>query len=318
MNRTRLTLVIGFALAALLSTRQVLNKLHLTNGGTLPTDQKQASDRAPTSERRTTSPTNRPGLRLENYPSLSPIVAAHLSNSWRLPFGIQLQDVISTREADILELLAGQGSPSNRVAHLSILGAIGGDQTASRLVKMLLEEFAGQTLDDNDCAAIQNAIFALGCISPRSEVAKEFLENATSESYWSPRRSWRSNNSVRFPDDQLNVQLAQESLIALGVGGQESALLLAEQIRLSTAEEKAQWASTVVDAMFYFDRAKIQKGPVLPEQGEDVANEFMRWATTEKEDDEGRGRRRRRKSSQWPTAPTDAPPPPHVQVHPCT
>ncbi len=209
-------------------------------------------------------------------------IASAFSNSWRIPFGITEADVHSVTEGAILSSLAIQTSPSNRVAHLSILGAIGGDQTASRLVKMLLEEFAGQTLDDNDCAAIQNAIFALGCISPRSEVAREFLENATSESYWSQRRSWRSNNSVRFQDDQLNVQLAQESLIALGVGGQESAVLLAEQIRLSTAEEKARWASTVVDAMFYFDRAKIQKGPVLPEQGEDVANEFMRWATTEK------------------------------------
>lgn len=69
-------------------------------------------------------------------------ISRALSNSWRPPNGIPERDVLSAREKDILQLLLAQGSPSNRVAHLSILESVGGDSSATALIHMLTDEFS--------------------------------------------------------------------------------------------------------------------------------------------------------------------------------
>jgi hypothetical protein len=213
---------------------------------------------------------------------LPPAIAKALSNSWRIPFGITEADVHSVTEGAILSSLAIQSSPSNRVAHLSILDEIGGDQSAAALIHMLTDEFTGGVLSVRDYYAMIDAVYSLGCISARSALAKEFLERAITEEFWTQNRGWLLAPQSPQSDDAMNFWLATECLKSLGVGGHDEALKLAEQFRESSFEVQAKWSSAVVDTMFFLDRAKLKPGPRLPEDGEAMVAEFFKWGETER------------------------------------
>jgi hypothetical protein len=214
-------------------------------------------------------------------PELPPAIASALSTSWRIPVGITEQDLESVDEQTILRHFDAQSKLTNRLSHLVILDAIGSDLSVRRIISMLSDEFSGQKLTEDDFYAMRCAIFTLGYISARSALAKDFLEQAIHEDFWAQSRTWQVKRRPELSEAELRLKLAQECLIALGAGGHEESVRLSELFRGSTFETQKEWASTVVDAMFYFDRSKSRKGPVLPENGEDVANDFVRWATTE-------------------------------------
>jgi hypothetical protein len=215
-------------------------------------------------------------------PELPPAIASALSTSWRIPVGITLQDLESVDEQAILRHFNAQAKPTNRLSHLVILNAIGSDLSVQRIISMLSDEFSGQKLTDDDLFAMRSAILSLGYISARSAQAKEFLERSVHEDSWAQTRAWQVERQPALLDAELNLKLAQECLVALGAGGHEESLQFAELLRGSTLESQKRWGSTVVDAMFYLDRARNQKRKILPELGEDFMRDFVNWAESER------------------------------------
>ncbi len=212
----------------------------------------------------------------------SAAIVGALSKSWRIPVGITLQDLESVDEQAILRHFNAQAKPTNRLSHLVILNAIGSDLSVQRIISMLSDEFSGQKLTDDDLFAMRSAILSLGYISARSAQAKEFLERSVHEDFWAQTRAWQVERQPELLDAELNLKLAQECLVALGAGGHEESLQFAELLRGSTLESQKRWGSTVVDAMFYLDRARNQKRKILPELGEDFMRDFVNWAESDR------------------------------------
>lgn len=208
-------------------------------------------------------------------------ISSALSNSWRIPVGIERKDLESVDEATILAQLEKQTSPSNRTAIVSILAAIGGDQSAKRLILMATDEFTGQVLAEADRVAMVNTAFALGAISIRSPIAKNFLLTAASESFWSQNRSWYVNLQNPESETYMDLWLARTCLKAIGSGGHEETHEIVQRILNLPIGEQQKWADSIVDAMFYLDRSKNRNGPHLPESGEDVVTDFIRWTKTD-------------------------------------
>lgn len=208
-------------------------------------------------------------------------VAKALSNRWHTPIGLTATDLNEVSEATILAQLEKQTSPSNRTAIVSILAAIGGDQSAKRLISMTTDEFTGQVLAEADRVAMVNTAFALGAISIRSPIAKNFLLTAASESFWSQNRSWYVNLQNPESETYMDLWLARTCLKAIGSGGHEETHEIVQRILNQPIGEQQKWADSIVDAMFYLDRSKTRNGPHLPESGEDVVTDFIRWTKTD-------------------------------------
>lgn len=282
-KRFRITLLLATTLVALVTLAVTFRNAHESSPGGHVAGEATISDTNAASHITARKPTSLTVDSLSPELSILPgSISRALSNSWKLPTGIPERDVLSAREKDILQLLLAQGSPSNRVAHLSILEAVGGDSSATALIHMLTDEFSGGVLSIRDYYSMVDAVYSLGCISTRSARAKGFLEQAISEDFWAQKRKWFIAPQNHFEDTDMNFWLARESLKALAVGGHEEVLILAQQVRESPFQTQKKWAGTVVDTIFLFDRSKLRSGPFLPEDGEKLAPAFEQWGETER------------------------------------
>jgi hypothetical protein len=213
---------------------------------------------------------------------LPPAISNALSNSWKIPHQLDDSSIGLVSEEVVLRSFSEHSSPSNRFAHLSFLGTLGGDAAASRLIRMMTDEFAGTEFKKDDYLAMVRAIVALGCISSRSAFAKEFLENAVSEDYWAIHRTWSVNPESPNPEHQMNAWLARECLKALGIGGNDAAVAaVIQRIQNLPIEEQRAWSGAVVDTYFNLDRAKQRKRTVLLTEAEDLLKEYTAWMETE-------------------------------------
>lgn len=245
---------------------------HFTENSTL---QSPISNRYPPSETAITQ-------ERISFAALPPRVTDALSNSWKIPHQLDDSSIGLVSEEVVLRSFSEHSSPSNRFAHLSFLGTLGGDAAASRLIRMMTDEFAGTEFKKDDYLAMVRAIVALGCISSRSAFAKEFLENAVSEDYWAIHRTWSANPESPNPEHQMNAWLARECLKALGIGGNDAAVAaVIQRIQNLPIEEQREWSGAVVDTHFNLDRAKQRKRTVLLTEAEDLLKEYAAWMETE-------------------------------------
>lgn len=217
-----------------------------------------------------------------DHPRLPVEIEVALSNSWKVPHQLDDSSIGLVSEEVVLRSFSEHSSPSNRFAHLSFLGTLGGDAAASRLIRMMTDEFAGTEFKKDDYLAMVRAIVAMGCISSRSAFAKEFLEAAVSEDYWAIHRTWSVHPESSNPEHDMNAWLARECLKALGIGGNDAAVAtVIRRIQNLPIEEQREWSGAVVDTHFNLDRAKQRKRTVLLTEAEDLLKEYAAWMETE-------------------------------------
>lgn len=203
------------------------------------------------------------------------------SKKWLIPELSDVAGISPDQEGQFLKLLLDEKALTNKVAYISILGSIGGDQSASILVGMVVGDYSGLLLSRAERNVMVRAIYSLGCISVRSRLAADFLEKASHEEFWVENRKWQPKDYQTSIEHRADLIMAGECLKAMAIGGNEVVEQRITAIRDSDLAFQRRWSGTVVDADYYMAMAKqvpaIPFSLVHPEQ---TMEKFLRWVAS--------------------------------------
>ncbi len=149
------------------------------------------------------------------------IAARIASRKWLIPELSDVAGISPDQEGQFLKLLLDEKALTNKVAYLSIIGSIGGDQSASILVGLVVDDYSGLLLSRAEQNVMGRAIISLGCISERSRSAADFLEKASHEEFWVENRKWKPAEYQTSFDHRTDLVLAGDCLKAMAIGGNE-------------------------------------------------------------------------------------------------
>ena len=209
------------------------------------------------------------------------IAARIASKKWLIPELSDVAGISPDQEGQFLKLLLDEKALTNKVAYLSIIGSIGGDQSASILMGMIVDDYSELLLSRAEQNVMIREIISLGCISERSRSAADFLEKASHEEFWVENRKWKPADYQTSFDHRTDLVLAGECLKAMAIGGNEMVEQKIAAIRDSELAFQRKWDGAAVDAAYYLDMAK-ERGAVPfslvdPEQ---ILEGFFRWVAS--------------------------------------
>lgn len=206
------------------------------------------------------------------------IAARIASKKGLIPELTDVAGISPDQEGQFLKLLLDEKALTNKVAYLSIIGSIGGDQSASILMGMIVDDYSGLHLSRAEQNVMIRAIISLGCISERSRLAADFLEKASHEEFWVENRKWKPADYQTSFDDRTDLILAGDCLTAMAIGGNEMVEKRIAAIRDSDLAFQRKWVGAAVDAAYYL--AMVKEGGTVPfslVHPEQTLEGFVRW-----------------------------------------
>ncbi len=211
------------------------------------------------------------------------IAARIASKKWLIPELSDVAGISPDQEGQFLKLLLDEKVLTNKVAYLSIIGSIGGDQSASILIGMIVDDYNGLLFSRAEQNVMGRAIITLGCISVRSRSAADFLEKASHEEFWVENRKWKPADYQTSFDHRTDLVLAGDCLKAMAIGGNELVEKRIATIKDSDLAFQQKWSGTVVEAAFHLDMAKqVPSIPVSLVHPEKTMEKFVRWVASER------------------------------------
>ena len=189
-----------------------------------------------------------------------------------------VQTLVPEDEDELLTLFHAQSALRDRVQYMRMMVQCGGDKSALALINTIKSQkgiFQTPDIDEN-YDALHVCIYELGAISTRSEIARQFLGEATDEEYWKLNRQ---HTVTDYIDPHENRYLASEAIKALARGGHPEAMELINTMRQWEPHRARLWAGALVDAVFEYEMAR--RGYSVKLSFIDSMREFQAWKKTD-------------------------------------
>jgi len=189
-----------------------------------------------------------------------------------------VQTLVPEDEDELLTLFHAQSALRDRVQYMRMMVQCGGDKSALALINTIKSQkgiFQTPDIDEN-YDALHVCIYELGAISTRSEIARQFLGEATDEEYWKLNRQ---HTVTDYIEPHENRYLASEAIKALARGGHPEAMKLINTMRQWEPHRARLWAGALVDAVFEYEMAR--RGYSVKLSFIDSMREFQAWKKTD-------------------------------------
>ena len=189
-----------------------------------------------------------------------------------------VQTLVPEDEDELLTLFHAQSALRDRVQYMRMMVQCGGDKSALALINTIKSQkgiFQTPDIDEN-YDALHVCIYELGAISTRSEIARQFLGEATDEEYWKLNRQ---HTVTDYIEPHENRYLASEAIKALARGGHPEAMELINTMRQWEPNRAKLWAGALVDAVFEYEMAG--RGYSVKLSFIDSMMEFQAWKKTD-------------------------------------
>jgi hypothetical protein len=189
-----------------------------------------------------------------------------------------VQTLVPEDEDELLTLFHAQSALRDRVQYMRMMVQCGGDKSALALINTIKSQkgiFQTPDIDEN-YDALHVCIYELGAISTRSEIARQFLGEATDEEYWKLNRQ---HTVTDYIEPHENRYLASEAIKALARGGHPEAMELINTMRQWEPHRARLWAGALVDAVFEYEMAG--RGYSVKLSFIDSMMEFQAWKKTD-------------------------------------
>jgi len=176
-------------------------------------------------------------------------------NKTRYP-GMAVAELLRPEDEDELVTLFHEESLiRNRIAYMVMMTRHGGDKSAQAMIDMVKSEkrFFKDPPNDDDHETLHRAVFFLGPIAVRSEMAREFLKEACDIEYWKLHRQYSVVERVEPHEDRY---LAEAALSGLALSGLPEAMEVINSMKQWDRDRVNPWAGTLGDAAKYFDHSK--------------------------------------------------------------
>jgi hypothetical protein len=163
-------------------------------------------------------------------------------------------------EVDLVKCFHQENLIRDRLAYMVMMTKHGGDNSAVAIMDMVKDQngrFDGPDVDDN-YTALHHGLVLLGKISARSELARQFLIDASDVEYWKLHRQYTVLERFEPHEDRY---LAQDALIGLASGGHPEAIQIIQSMKESETTIVAPWAGALCDAVMWFDLSKMEEWP---------------------------------------------------------
>ena len=163
-------------------------------------------------------------------------------------------------EVDLITLFYQETSIRDRLAYMVMMTKHGGDKSALAIMDMIKDQkgvFDGPAVDKN-YTALHQGLVLLGNISVRSDVARQFLTEASDVEYWKLHRQYTMPEMYESHEDR---NLAEGALFGLASGGHPEAMQIIQSMKEWETNRIAPWASALCDAAMWFGLSKTEDWP---------------------------------------------------------
>lgn len=163
-------------------------------------------------------------------------------------------------EVDLITLFYQETSIRDRLAYMVMMTKHGGDKSALAIIDMIKNQkgvFDGPAVDKN-YTALHQGLVLLGNISVRSDVARQFLTEASDVEYWKLHRQYTMPEIYESHEDR---HLAEGALFGLASGAHPEAMQIIQSMKEWETNRIAPWASALCDAAMWFDLSKTEDWP---------------------------------------------------------
>jgi hypothetical protein len=163
-------------------------------------------------------------------------------------------------EVDLITFFYQETSIRDRLAYMVMMTKHGGDKSALAIIDMIKSQkgvFDGPAVDKN-YTALHQGLVLLGNISVRSDVARQFLTEASDVEYWKLHRQYTMPEIYESHEDR---HLAEGALFGLASGGHPEAMQIIQSMKEWETNRIAPWASALCDAAMWFDLSKTEDWP---------------------------------------------------------
>jgi hypothetical protein len=184
---------------------------------------------------------------------------------------------------------------TDRIGLIWVLAHIGGEQTSTKFIHTLTDEFNGRVLKgdevhhtENEVGVMETITFCMGFLAQRDDKAWNFLQKAIDPSYWKNSITWRSSMDL-----EIHGMLTESSIDALGISSRPEVPQLLQSLRQSPPKEvdipdhlKRGFEGAIMQAAYYYDLLKEKGGVEFNNRFSRVTDVFDadgswgRWITT--------------------------------------
>jgi len=176
-------------------------------------------------------------------------------NKTRYP-GMAVAELLQPQDEDeLVDLFHEESLIRNRVAYMVMMTRHGGDKSAQAMIDMVKSQkgFFKDPPNDDDHEALHRALFFLGPIAVRSDIARQFLRDACEIEYWKLHRQYSVVERVEPHEDRY---LAADALTGLALSGLPEAMELITAMKQWDRDRVNPWAGALSDAAKFFDYSK--------------------------------------------------------------
>jgi len=176
-------------------------------------------------------------------------------NKTRYP-GMAVAELLRPEDEDELVTLFHEESLiRNRIAYMVMMTRYGGDKSAQAMIDMIKSQkgFFKDPPNDDDYEVLHRAVFLLGPIAVRSEMARQFLKEACDIEYWKLHRQYSVVERVEPHEDRY---LAANALTGLGLSGLPEAMELINAMKQWDRDRVNPWAGALSEGARFYEYSK--------------------------------------------------------------
>ncbi|MCX6858747.1 MAG: hypothetical protein NTX70_00760 [Verrucomicrobia bacterium] len=176
-------------------------------------------------------------------------------NKTRYP-GMAVAEMLQPQDEDeLVNLFHEEALIRNRVAYMVMMTRHGGDKSAQAIIDMVKSQkgFFKDPPNDDDHEALHRAVFLLGPIAVRSNIAREFLKEACDIEYWKLHRQYSVDERGEPHEDR---HLATDALTGLALSGLPEAVEVINAMKQWDRDRVDPWAGHLSEAAELFDYSK--------------------------------------------------------------
>ena len=169
---------------------------------------------------------------------------------------MEVAEILQPQDEDeLVDLFHEETLIRNRMAYMVMMTRHGGDKSAQAIMDMVKSQkgFFKDPPNDDDYEALHRALFFLGPIAVRSDIARQFLRDACEIEYWKLHRQYSVVERVE-PHEDLNM--ASDALIGLALSGLPEAMEVINSMKQWDRDRVDPWAGALSDAAKFFDYSK--------------------------------------------------------------
>ena len=155
---------------------------------------------------------------------------------------------VELTERQLIQSYAAASNSHDKMRIGNAFAQKGGDDAFVFLTNVLLGEYSGKKVTENEELYLTHSIKVIGFLGRRSDAAYEFAIAGTDPGFWLRQSLWVSPQST----DVRDFLLVGNSALALGLSGRPDAIQRIHQLaQTSSAEYRSKWSGSIVTAAYY-------------------------------------------------------------------